>query len=39
MSNLTEDILAGVDIVDVVSRYVQIKKSGANFMGLCPFHN
>src|SRR4029077_16243975 len=28
-----------VDIVDVVSRYVQLKKGGANYLGLCPFHN
>lgn len=27
------------DIVDVVSDYVQLKRSGANFVGLCPFHN
>jgi len=33
------DLIARVDIVDVVSRYVQLKKGGANFMGLCPFHN
>lgn len=34
-----QDLLARVDIVDVVGRYVQLKKGGANFMGLCPFHN
>lgn len=27
------------DIVDVVSSYVSLKKSGRNLMGLCPFHN
>jgi DNA primase len=27
-----------VDVVDIVGRYVQLKKGGANFMGLCPFH-
>src|SRR3954464_10462474 len=33
-----EDLLNRVDIVDVVSRYVQLKKGGANYLGLCPFH-
>ena len=27
------------DIVDVVSKYVDLKKRGRNFFGLCPFHN
>lgn len=27
------------DIVEVVSDYVHLKRSGANYMGLCPFHN
>ena len=34
-----QDLLNRVDIVDVVSRYVQLKKGGANYQGLCPFHN
>ncbi|GAA6143543.1 DNA primase [Hydrogenophaga sp. 5NK40-0174] len=33
-----QDLLNRVDIVDVVGRYVQLKKGGANLMGLCPFH-
>ncbi len=33
------DLLNRVDICDVVGKYVQLKKGGANFMGLCPFHN
>ncbi len=34
-----QDLLNRVDIVDVVGKYVKLKKGGANFMGLCPFHN
>jgi DNA primase len=34
-----QDLLGRVDIVDVVGRYVPLKKGGANFMGLCPFHS
>ncbi|MBS0308229.1 MAG: DNA primase [Proteobacteria bacterium] len=34
-----QDLLNRVDIIDVVGRYVQLKKGGVNFMGLCPFHN
>ena len=33
-----QDLLGRVDIADVVGRYVKLKKSGANHMGLCPFH-
>lgn len=34
-----EELTARCDIVDVVSRYVALKKSGNNYFGLCPFHN
>ena len=33
-----QDLLARVDVVDVVGRHVNLKKSGANYSGLCPFH-
>ena len=33
-----QELLARVDVVEVVARHVQLKKSGANYMGLCPFH-
>jgi DNA primase len=33
-----QELLARVDVVEVVGRYVQLKKGGANYMGLCPFH-
>src|SRR5690625_7869020 len=34
-----EEIRTTNDIVDVVSEYVQLKKQGRNYFGLCPFHN
>jgi DNA primase len=33
-----QELVARVDVVEIVGRYVQLKKGGANFMGLCPFH-
>ena len=33
-----QELLARVDVVDVVGHHVQLKKAGANFLGLCPFH-
>ena len=33
-----QELLSRTDVVEIVGRYVQLKKGGANFMGLCPFH-
>ncbi len=33
-----QDLLARVDIVEVVGRVVKLRKAGTNFLGLCPFH-
>ena len=37
--NLVEEIRERNDIVDVISSYVNLKKKGADYFGLCPFHN
>ena len=34
-----QELLARADVVEIVGRYVQLKKTGANFSGLCPFHS
>ncbi len=34
-----EEVRSASDVVDVVSDYVQLRKRGSNFVGLCPFHN
>ena len=34
-----DELIARNDIVDVVSNYVSLTKKGANYFGLCPFHN
>jgi DNA primase len=33
-----QEVLSRADIVDIVGPYVQLKKGGANLLGLCPFH-
>ena len=43
MANSFEDVISQIkdrlDIVDVISQYVVLKKNGSNYIGLCPFHN
>ncbi|MDE2726761.1 MAG: CHC2 zinc finger domain-containing protein, partial [Gemmatimonadota bacterium] len=36
---LVDSIRSQADIVDVVSDYVTLRRSGKNYMGLCPFHD
>ena len=37
--NTVARIRAAADIVQVVGEFVSLRKSGANFKGLCPFHD
>lgn len=39
VNNISEIILDSVDIKQVVSGYVELKRAGANVKGLCPFHS
>jgi len=36
---ILEEVRSRNDIVDVISQYVTLKRSGRNYFGLCPFHN
>jgi DNA primase len=36
--NFIQELVSRADIVEIVGRSVQLKKGGANYMGLCPFH-
>ena len=36
---LIEEVSRSNDIVDVISQYVQLKRKGRNYFGVCPFHN
>lgn len=37
--NLIDQVRRSNDIVDVIGSYITLKKAGASFRGLCPFHN
>lgn len=39
MDNQVQEIKSRLDIVDIVSDYVELKKAGINYKGVCPFHN
>ncbi len=39
MNSIVDEIKSRVDIVDLISQYVQLKKRGTNYFGLCPFHS
>jgi DNA primase len=34
-----QQILSRIDIIEIVGSFVKLKKRGANYLGLCPFHN
>jgi DNA primase len=34
-----QQILSRIDIIEIVGGFVRLKKRGANYLGLCPFHN
>lgn len=36
---IIEEVRERNDIVDVISNYVKLKRTGSNYVGLCPFHN
>jgi DNA primase len=38
LSNTLEEVKVRADIVDIISEHVALKKSGRNWLGLCPFH-
>ena len=37
--NKIEEIRSAVNIVDIISEFINLRKRGKNFIGLCPFHN
>lgn len=39
MADQVQEIKGKIDIVDVIGEYVNLKRAGRNFKGLCPFHN
>ncbi len=37
--NILEEVREKIDIVELINQYLPLKKSGANYVGLCPFHS
>jgi DNA primase len=38
VTSLLDEVLERVNILDIVSQYVKLRRAGKNFLGLCPFH-
>ncbi len=38
MKSTVEDLLARINILDIVSQHIKLRRTGKNFVGLCPFH-
>ena len=38
-SSFIKSLISSSNIYDIISRFVKLKKTGKNFLGLCPFHN
>jgi DNA primase len=39
MSNVTDQVKERIDVVEFISAYVPLRKTGRNFLGFCPFHS
>ncbi|HEB75081.1 MAG TPA: DNA primase, partial [Nitrospirae bacterium] len=39
LGNVVEDVKERLDIVDVLSGYIDLRRAGRNFKALCPFHS
>lgn len=39
MSQISDEIKSKIDLVDLISEYIQLKPAGANFKAVCPFHH
>src|SRR4029078_9014763 len=37
--NTIQQIQSRIDIIEIIGGFVKLKKRGANYLGLCPFHN
>lgn len=38
-SSFLDEVLSRTDVIEIIARHVELKKSGSNMMGLCPFHH
>jgi len=39
MNDLVTEVKTRIDIIDVIGKYVTVKKAGSNYQSLCPFHS